>query len=110
MIGNALWRINCTPLVESYYLGVTAVRLLSHLYELVRPPPSVVYSHEYLNARRAVFSIAWDVAVPAGAVLLGIVVYVQQRWNYAIVSRMGMADQRKLQHIFYSGLVYVIFF
>jgi hypothetical protein len=100
VIGNAMWRINCRPLVESYYLGVTAVRLLSHLYELVRPPPSVVYSHEYLNARRAVFSIAWDVAVPVGAVLLGIVVYVQQRWNYAIVSRMGMTEQRKLQHIF----------
>jgi hypothetical protein len=36
--------------------------------------------------------------VPAVAVLLGLVVYLQQRWNYAIVGRMGVAEKRKWRH------------
>ncbi|OEL17464.1 hypothetical protein BAE44_0021515 [Dichanthelium oligosanthes] len=99
--GNAVWRVNCKPLAESYYLSVTAARLLPHVYDgYVRPPAVVWYSLEPLNASRFVHSSARDVVIPAISILLGFVVYVQQRWNYAIVSRMGMAEQRKLQHVF----------
>jgi hypothetical protein len=41
-----------------------------------------------------------DLVVPLVAIVLALVVYVQQRWNYAIVSRMCKAEQKKLQHIF----------
>jgi hypothetical protein len=100
VIGNAVWRVNCKPLAEGYYLSVTAVRLLPHAYAYVRPPLQVAYSHdESMNGSRSmVFPSAGDLVVPAVAVLLGLVVYLQQRWNYAIVGRMGVAEKRKWRH------------
>ncbi|KAG2646415.1 hypothetical protein PVAP13_2KG508100 [Panicum virgatum] len=97
VIGNALWRVSCKPLAESYYLGVTAARVLAHASEYVRPPAvypySDQYSDEYLHMSRPV-----DLVVPLVAVVLALVVYAQQRWNYAIVSRMCDTQQKKLQH------------
>ncbi|RLM85285.1 hypothetical protein C2845_PM04G30550 [Panicum miliaceum] len=99
MIGNAVWRVNCKPLAGSYYLGITAARVLPHAYDYLRPPAvdpySDQYSDEYLQMSRPV-----DLVVPLVAIALALVVYVQQRWNYAIVSRMCKAEQKKLQHIF----------
>ncbi|TVU38220.1 hypothetical protein EJB05_11577, partial [Eragrostis curvula] len=99
VIGNAAWRVNCKPLAGSYYLGVTAVRLLPHVYDYVRPPPRVAYSSpDYVNASWSVFfPNASDLVVPTVSVLLGLVVYVQQRWNSAIVGRMGVAEKKKSQ-------------
>ncbi|KAL6639301.1 hypothetical protein ACP70R_023031 [Stipagrostis hirtigluma subsp. patula] len=50
VVGNALWRVNCKPLAEGYYLGVTAARLLLRAYDAVRPPPVVGYSSESMDA------------------------------------------------------------
>ena len=47
------------------------------------------------------FTNAGDVVIPLAAVVLALVVHAQQRWNYAIVSRMGKQEQKKLLHIFY---------
>ncbi|GJN11223.1 hypothetical protein PR202_ga29397 [Eleusine coracana subsp. coracana] len=78
-----------------------AVRLLPHVYEYVRPPPPVTFTHDENG------NSSWSVFFPGGAgslvmlsvsVLLVLVVYVQQRWNYAIVGRMGVAEQGKWQH------------
>ncbi|RCV13716.1 hypothetical protein SEVIR_2G378900v4 [Setaria viridis] len=100
VIGNAVWRVNCKPLAESYYLGVTAARVLPYAYDYVRPPAvdphsDQLYSDEYLRMPKLV-----DLVVPVVAVVLALVVYVQQRWNYAIVSRMRNGEQKKLLHIF----------
>ncbi|KAL6657708.1 hypothetical protein ACP70R_005488 [Stipagrostis hirtigluma subsp. patula] len=99
-VGNAAWRVNCRPLAEGYYLGVTAARLLPRAYDAVRPPAAVGDSVESVSASRRVFCDAGDVVVPCVAVLLALAVFVQQRWNYAIVGWMGVAEQRKLQHVF----------
>ncbi|KAK3125507.1 hypothetical protein QOZ80_7BG0605870 [Eleusine coracana subsp. coracana] len=101
VIGNVVWRVNCKPLAKGFYLGVTAIRLLPHVYEYVRPPPPVTFTQdENGNGSWSVFfpSGAGSLVTPAVAVLLGVVVYVQQRWNYAIVGRMGVAEQAKWQH------------
>jgi hypothetical protein len=98
VIGNAVWRVNCEPLARSYYLGVTAARVLPHVYDYVRPPLVIGYSLEPMNAGRFALSNAGDVVIPAVSVLLVLVVYVQERWNYANVSRVGVAEQRKLMH------------
>jgi len=38
IIGNILWQINCKPLRKAYYVGITVVRLLPHVYDNVRAP------------------------------------------------------------------------
>jgi hypothetical protein len=107
VIGNAVWRINCMPLKGSFYFGVTAVRMLPHVYDYMRPTAAVVgasYSveQEFVDAASGgrFFAKAGDMVVPLAAVALALVVHAQQRWNYAIVSRMGKPEQKKLQHIF----------
>ncbi|CAM0906462.1 unnamed protein product [Alopecurus aequalis] len=101
VIGNAVWRVNCRPLEGSFYVGVTTVRLLPHVYDYVRPTG---YSGEqkfvHAASQGRFFAKAGDVVIPLAAVALALVVHAQQRWNYAIVSRMGKPEQRKLQHIF----------
>uniref|UniRef100_A0ACD5YWC4 Uncharacterized protein n=1 Tax=Avena sativa TaxID=4498 RepID=A0ACD5YWC4_AVESA len=108
-IGNAVWRVNCRPLRGSFYAGVTALRVLPHVYDYVRRPAAAVvggarYSgeREFADAAGAgrFFGNAGDVVIPLVAVVLALVVHAQQRWNYAIVSRMGKPEQKKLQHIF----------
>jgi hypothetical protein len=107
VIGNAVWRINCMPLKGSFYFGVTAVRMLPHVYDYMRPTAAVVgasYSveQEFVDAASGgrFFAKAGDMVIPLAAVALALVVHAQQRWNYAIVSRMGKPEQKKLQHIF----------
>lgn len=51
-------------------------------------------------SRGRFFARGGDVVVPVAAVVLALMVHAQQRWNYAIVSRMGMPEQKKLQHVF----------
>jgi hypothetical protein len=109
VIGNAVWRVNCRPLKGSFYVGVTAVRLLPHVYDYVRPSAAFAGAHysgmqDFMGAASAsggrFFVKAGDVVIPLAAVALALVLHAQQRWNYAIVSRMGSPEQKKLQHIF----------
>jgi hypothetical protein len=98
VIGNAVWRVNCMPLEGSFYVGVTAVRLLPHVVGPARysGEPEVV---DGASGGRF-FAKAGDVVIPLAAVMLALVVHAQQRWNYAIVGRIGIPENRKLQHIF----------
>jgi hypothetical protein len=102
VIGNAVWRVNCRPLKGSFYIGVTAVRLLPHVYDYVRPTAAFVGERDFVGAasRGQFFANSGDVVIPLAAVALVLVVHAQQRWNYAILGRMGKPEQKKLQHIF----------
>ncbi|KAL5222299.1 hypothetical protein ABZP36_027012 [Zizania latifolia] len=102
VIGNVLWRINCRPLKTSYYAGVTAVRLLPHLYDYIRAPsinPYFAEEYEFVNTSLDFYSRFGDVAIPLAAVALAAAVYVQQRWNYKIISKTVKTQQKKLQHL-----------
>lgn len=103
VIGNVLWRISCRPLKKSYYVSVTAVRLLPHLYDYVRQAPAInpyfAEEYEFVNASLDFYSAFGDVAIPLAAVALAAAVYVQQRWNYKIISRTVKTQQKKLQHL-----------
>ncbi|CAO2174818.1 unnamed protein product [Urochloa humidicola] len=103
VIGNVVWRINCKPLKGSYYVGVTAVRLLPHLYDYVRAPaminPYFAEEYEFVNTSLDFYSRFGDVAIPVVAVALAAAVYVQQRWNYKIISKTVKTQQKKLQHL-----------
>ncbi|KAL6855984.1 hypothetical protein ACP4OV_018786 [Aristida adscensionis] len=98
-IGNAAWRVNCRPLPEGYYLGVTAARLLPRAYDSLRSPVPLILGDDGDYSLQA--TSAGDVVVPGMAIVLAVVVYAQQRWNYAIVGRMGAAGKRELQHVLY---------
>ncbi|KAF7015117.1 hypothetical protein CFC21_029022 [Triticum aestivum] len=101
-IGNAVWRINCRPLKGSFYVGVTFLRLLPHAYEYGGPPADFRSRSVDVNAgsQGRFFAKAGDMVIPLAAVALALVVHAQQRCNYAIVSRMGKPEQKKLHHIF----------
>jgi hypothetical protein len=103
VVGNVVWRINCQPLKKSYYVGLTAVRLLPHLYAYVRAPaminPYFSEEYEFVNTSLDFYSRFGDVAIPLAAVALAAAVYVQQRWNYKIISRTVKTQQKKLQHL-----------
>lgn len=102
VIGNVVWRINCKPLKKSYYAGVTAVRLLPHLYDYIKAPainPYFAEEYEFVNTSLDFYSRFGDVAIPLVAVALAAAVYVQQRWNYKIISKTVKTQQKKLQHL-----------
>ncbi|KAM0872389.1 hypothetical protein ACQ4PT_038751 [Festuca glaucescens] len=104
VIGNAVWRVNCMPLKGSLYFGVTAVRLLPHVYDYMLPTATVVgarYSGErqFVDAASGgrLFAKADDVVVPLAAVTLVLVVHAQQRWNYAIVNIFFISCSFRIQ-------------
>ncbi|KAL6657707.1 hypothetical protein ACP70R_005487 [Stipagrostis hirtigluma subsp. patula] len=98
VVGNAVWRVNCKPLKESYYLGVTAARVLPHVYGYVRPPAVDPYADPYSD-KYFFFPNPGDLVVPLVAVVLALAVCVQQRWNYVIVSWVVKAEKKKSQHV-----------
>lgn len=99
VIGNLLWRIHVKPLRKLYYIGITSVRLLPHIYDYIGSPiPNPYFSEEYefVNPRMDFYSKFGDIAIPTIAVLLAFAVYVQQRWNYEKLSQTLVLGQRKL--------------
>ncbi|CAL4888850.1 unnamed protein product [Urochloa decumbens] len=102
VIGNALWRVNCKPLAARYYAGVTVVWLLPHVYGYLRPPVVInPYSEsEAYDDVVAFYSKASAVVVPVVGLVLALVVYVQQRWNYKIVRWPMGTERNKLQHVY----------
>ncbi|KAJ0985637.1 hypothetical protein J5N97_003993 [Dioscorea zingiberensis] len=84
IIGNSLWQFNCKPLRKVYYFGITVVRILPHVYDYIRAPvfnPYFSEEYEFVNPTLDFYSKFGDVAIPVTAILLLIVVYVQQRWD-----------------------------
>lgn len=89
VIGNLLWQIDTKPLRKLYYLGITVVRLLPHLYNCIRPATTNPYypeEYEFVDPSKDFFSKFGDVAIPITAIVLAVLVYVQQRWNYEKLS------------------------
>ncbi|KAG1335526.1 hypothetical protein COCNU_03G016450 [Cocos nucifera] len=90
IIGNLLWQINCKPLRKAYYIGITAVRLLPHVYDYIRAPvfnPYFSEEYEFVNPSLDFYSRFGDVAIPVTASVLAIVVFIQQTWNYEKLSQ-----------------------
>ncbi|KAL5975224.1 hypothetical protein ACLOJK_031903 [Asimina triloba] len=89
IIGNFLWQIDCKPLRQVYYIGITMVRLLPHAYDYIKPPvfnPYFSEEYEFVNPDLDFFSKFGDIAIPTIATLLVIIIYVQQRWSHRELS------------------------
>lgn len=100
VVGNAVWRVNCKPLAAGYYAGVTAVWLLPHVYGYLRSPVVVDMYPEAHDEVMDFYYRAGTVVIPVVGVLLAVVVYVQQRWNYKIVGWAMRTEKNKLQHVY----------
>lgn len=99
MVGNLLWQIHCSPLRKFYYMGITTVRLLPHVYNYLATPVSNPYfseEYEFVNPVMDFYSKFGDVAIPVTAVVLSMIVFIQQRWSYDKLSQMLNNGQRKL--------------
>ncbi|KAF8406996.1 hypothetical protein HHK36_006117 [Tetracentron sinense] len=98
-MGNILWQIHCQPLRKVYYVGITVVRLLPHVYDYIRAPvfnPYFSEEYEFVNPSLDFYSKFGDIAIPVMAVVLAIVVYIQQRWSYEKLSQTLNSGQVKL--------------
>ncbi|OMP00191.1 hypothetical protein COLO4_12855 [Corchorus olitorius] len=99
VIGNVIWQINSKPLRKLYFLGITVVRLLPHLYDYIRSPvpnPYFAEEYEFVNPTSDFYSSFGDVAIPLTAVFLAVAVYCQQRWSYEQLSRILTFRQYRL--------------
>ncbi|XP_057968694.1 uncharacterized protein LOC131158104 [Malania oleifera] len=99
IIGNFLWQIDCQPLRNMYFIGITVVRFLPHVYDYIRAPVSNPYfsqEYEFVNPRFDFYSKFGDVAIPVTAIFLSAAVYIQQRWNYEKLSQRLTFGQRTL--------------
>ncbi|CAO2178777.1 unnamed protein product [Urochloa humidicola] len=71
-----------TALSPWFYAGGTVVRAMPHIYDVIRAQgyvPSIRPSYVYASPRYDRFGVAWDIAVPCGAALLAVLVFLQQR-------------------------------
>lgn len=99
IIGNCLWKIHNKPLRKFYYIGITSVRLLPHLYDYVRSPiPNPYFSEEYefVNPRFDFYTNFGDIAIPVMAIVLAVAIYIQQKWTYEKLHQTLSRGQAKL--------------
>ncbi|ESQ30155.1 hypothetical protein EUTSA_v10011203mg [Eutrema salsugineum] len=92
VIANFLWQIDSQqPLRKLYYLGITLVRLFPHVYDYiigsVPDPYFIGEEHEFVNPNFDFFSKFGDISIPFTAILLAVIVFVQQRWDYDKLSQ-----------------------
>ncbi|TKW16030.1 hypothetical protein SEVIR_5G273100v4 [Setaria viridis] len=69
-----------------FYVGGTVVRAMPHVYDVIRARgyvPNLRPSYVYASPRYDRFGVGWDVAVPCGATLLAVLVFLQQRVRLA---------------------------
>ncbi|KAK3138040.1 hypothetical protein QOZ80_5AG0363690 [Eleusine coracana subsp. coracana] len=69
-------------LSPGFYIGSTMIRALPHVYDAFRTKhfvPSSRPFYMYASPRDDLFSLAWDIAIPCGAILLAVVLFFQQR-------------------------------
>ncbi|XP_022717738.1 uncharacterized protein LOC111276227 [Durio zibethinus] len=70
-------------LSPSFYIGMSLVRLLPHVYDLYCDHGYVQYEGTYIyeNPAEDFFSTAWDVIISLGVLLFTAIMYLQQRFG-----------------------------
>jgi hypothetical protein len=91
VVGNALWNVKGKPLHPMYYIGSTIVQLLRHLYLRFSSPvyyPYGPFGFPYVHMNADFFDRDNKIVTHLLAIVLVLVVYIQQKWNgWLVVSR-----------------------
>ncbi|WVZ69292.1 hypothetical protein U9M48_018102 [Paspalum notatum var. saurae] len=88
VVRNAFSGARVPALSPWFYGGGTVIRAAPHVYDVFRRRnyvPSWRPSYVYANPRDDLFGVAWDVAIPCGAALLAVVLFLQQRLGGAFL-------------------------
>ncbi|KAI0502290.1 hypothetical protein KFK09_017237 [Dendrobium nobile] len=111
IIGNYLWRGNCKPLRKVYYVGITLVRILPHIYDYLRGPvfnPYFPQDYEFVNPSLDFYSKFGDIAIPVAAIVFAVIIFIQQRWRYE-KHREGVQSSQTLHSGVYEKLPSIAF-
>ncbi|KAH7285302.1 hypothetical protein KP509_33G021400 [Ceratopteris richardii] len=84
LVGNYVWEVQGTVLSFPFYMGMSFVRSLPHVYDILRR--SEFFSirdrrYYYANPNWDFYSTAWDTAIPCGCLLLALILFCQQRYG-----------------------------
>ncbi|OEL17149.1 hypothetical protein BAE44_0021833 [Dichanthelium oligosanthes] len=82
VILNAFSDSKVRALSPGFYIGSTIIRALPHVYDVFRRQqfmPGPRLSYMYASPHDDLFSLAWDIVIPCGAILLSAVLFFQQR-------------------------------
>lgn len=99
IIGNLIWQTHCKPLRKLYYIGVTAVRVLPHVYDYFRVPiPNPYFSEdrEFVNPALDFYSKAGNIFIPTMAFIFTVIVYIQQKWGYEKIGETLTIDRLRI--------------
>ncbi|OIW17126.1 hypothetical protein TanjilG_27280 [Lupinus angustifolius] len=99
IIGNLIWQTDCKPIRKLYFIGITVVRLLPHIYDLIRAPAPNPYTSkdsEFIDLSSDFYSKFGDITIPVAAVILAFIVYIQQRCSYEKLSQILTFRQYRL--------------
>ncbi|KAM7254263.1 hypothetical protein ACFE04_031945 [Oxalis oulophora] len=99
VIGNLIWQIDRKPLRKLYFVGITIIRLIPHIYDYISSPIPMSYyvgRDELVDPTQDFYSKFGDIAIPVFAFLLAVAVYTQQRWDYQKLSQSLSFGRYKL--------------
>lgn len=102
VLGNFFFDIKDIILVPYFYIGITLVRSIPHAYDAYRVIwyiPLYHSSYFYANRDLDFYSIAWDIVIPCGALLLTLLVFLQQRFGGRCVVPRKFRDRVEYQKI-----------
>lgn len=102
VLGNFFWDTKETILVPYFYIGITLVRSIPHSYDayrVIRYIPLYSSSYFYANPDWDFYSTAWDIVIPCGALILALLVFLQQRFGSRCIVPRKFRDRVEYQKI-----------
>ncbi|KAL3694089.1 hypothetical protein R1sor_007740 [Riccia sorocarpa] len=81
-IALGLWSFDGKPLRTVFYMGLTFLQIVPHVYDSFRVPGLEGFSYSvYANPSFDFYTNLGNVLIPSLASILAVLVYVQQRWK-----------------------------
>lgn len=96
VVANTFWRNRGKPLRKLYYMGLTSLRVVLHVYDYIRDPvPDCsfgVYLH-YPYSNLDLYSKLGNIVVAVIVIILALIVYKQQKSNHRELNRVVRVEE-----------------
>lgn len=102
VVGNYVWEVQGAILCFPFYLGMTFVRTLPHVYDIVRRMEFFAIRDRrfyYANPSWDFYSNAWDAVIPCGALFCAVLVFCQQKYGGKFFSLASWRQRRSYSQI-----------